>query len=374
VSWDNVIGQLRVREILLSAWRQERIPHAYLFHGTEGVGKDAVALEFARMLCCARGGEDACGVCPSCVGLATLSHPDVRLVIALPRGTGEKSGDDPMAGLSGADVKAVQEELHRKAENPYYRIAVPRANTIKINSIREMRRMAALSKNDGGWRVFIVSEADGMEAEAANTLLKTLEEPPPRTLIMLTTSHPDALLPTIQSRCQRVRFDPLTDEDIEAALRDRFGVAPAAAPLAARLGNGSVTRALEFAEGDLGKMRTEMIEFLRMIVMHKVVAVVNAVQDLAEESDRDRVVRFLRLMLMWFRDVLVLSHHGTIINADEETTLARLVKNLPEADIPEAMEAVESSISLIERYAYIPLTLFQLSVRLRRALVPQQSS
>jgi DNA polymerase III subunit delta' len=373
MSWNDVIGQQRVRDILLSAWRQERMPHAYLFHGSEGVGKDAVALELARMVCCEQGGEDSCGECPSCIRLKTLSHPDVRFIMALPRGAGEQSGDDPMGGLTGPEVKAVQEELQKKAANAYHTIALPRANAIKINSIREMRRLAALSKNDGGWRVFIISEADGMEAEASNTLLKTLEEPPPRTLIVLTTSHPDQLLPTIHSRCQKVRFDPLTDEDIEAALKERFGVEASSAPLAARLGNGSVTRALDFADGDLGKVRGEMIEFLRLVVTHRVAPMIDAIKDLSEEKDRDRVIRFLRLMLMWFRDVLAHKHHRPVINADEEATLAKLVRNLPLADVPGAMQAVEDAISLVDRYAYIPLTLLQLSVRLRRSLVEGQT-
>ncbi|MEK7672167.1 MAG: DNA polymerase III subunit delta, partial [Bacteroidota bacterium] len=91
--WNRVIGQYRVKNILLSALRAQRLPHAYLFIGNEGVGKDAMALELARVLHCEKNQADACNACPSCLKLNSLQHPDVKLITALPVGKGEKSDD-----------------------------------------------------------------------------------------------------------------------------------------------------------------------------------------------------------------------------------------------------------------------------------------
>lgn len=237
--WPRVIGQRRVKGTLLAARRSGRLPHAYLFYGGEGVGKDAAALELARVLRCERGEDEACGVCPSCLRVSTMQHPDVRLIIALPRGAQEKDDDGPLAKLTEAEVRVVQEQLALKGADPYHRIQIPKANVIKVNSVREIRRESSMSTSDSRTRVFIISGADAMNDASANTLLKTLEEPPGDTMFILTTSRREALLPTILSRCQLVRFDPLTEEEITSALVGRGHMDAARAALLARLAGGA---------------------------------------------------------------------------------------------------------------------------------------
>ncbi|MEK9138888.1 MAG: hypothetical protein AAB393_17340, partial [Bacteroidota bacterium] len=145
MSWNRVIGQERVKLHLLSALRNDRLPHAYLFVGNEGVGKDAAALELAKVLHCEGGNEQACDACPSCIRVNTLQHPDVKLVVALPVGKGEKSDDPPLEKLSQAEIQTIQEQYRLKGENPYHRISIPKATIIKINSIRDVRRESSLS-------------------------------------------------------------------------------------------------------------------------------------------------------------------------------------------------------------------------------------
>jgi DNA polymerase-3 subunit delta' len=125
-----------VKETLLAARRSGRLPHAYLFYGGEGVGKDAAALELARVLRCERGGEEACGECSSCVRMATMQHPDVHLIIPLPRGSQEKDDDEPMAKLTEGDVRTVQEQLRLKGADPYHRIQIPRMSSRSTASVR----------------------------------------------------------------------------------------------------------------------------------------------------------------------------------------------------------------------------------------------
>ncbi len=371
--WPRVLGQQRVKNLLLSALAHHRLPHAYLFYGGEGVGKDALALELARVLHCTRGGEEACDVCDSCARMATLQHPDVKLVVPLPVGKGEQSDDLPLAKLPDAEVRVIQEQLRLKGANPYHRISIPRANIIKINSIREIRRECSMTTTDRRRRVVIISGADAMGEEASNTLLKTLEEPSGDTMLILTTAHREALLPTILSRCQNVRLDPLRQEEIREALVSRNGVDAARAELVARLANGSYTRALALLDDDLLQQRQEVVAFIRSALATGAVQVSGAVDALAETRNRDTVEQFLTLMLMWFRDALVLARGGTVINLDQQDDVRRFLERFPAADLLQVLAEVERAISLVDRNVYIKLVLLRLAVRLKALILPGAS-
>ncbi len=365
VLWPRVIGQQRVKSTLLSALRTGRLAHAYLFYGGEGVGKDAMALELARVLHCERGGEEACGQCSSCRQMETLQHPDVRFVCALPVGKGEESDDSPTAKLSEQEINIIQEELKEKGADPYHRVTIPRASIIKVNSIRAVRRESSMSTSDRRRKVFIISEADCMGEEAANTLLKTLEEPAGNTMLILTTAHRDALLPTILSRCQNVRFDRLTEHEIRAALQQRKGVEAHQAELVARLADGSYTRALALLTEDVDQWRRDVLAFVRTALASNVSSLMQAVENIAELKDRELVNRFLVLLLMWFRDALVLMHGGEIINVDQQEDLKRFTAKFPHANLLQALAHVEKAISLVDRNVYIKLVILNLAIRLK---------
>jgi DNA polymerase-3 subunit delta' len=226
-----------------------------------------------------------------------------------------------------------------------------------------------MSTSDQRTRVFIISGADAMNDAASNTLLKTLEEPPGDTMFILTTSHREALLPTILSRCQNVRFDPLTEEEIRAALIGRGHLDEARASLLARLAGGSYTRALELGESDLMGQRAEVVDFIRKALGGKTLELIELIERMSETKDRDVHVRFLTLMLLWFRDALVLRHGAEVINIDQIAELKSFVSRFPGADLVRAQEDVEKAISLVDRYTYIKLVLAQLAVRLRSAVL-----
>jgi DNA polymerase-3 subunit delta' len=350
---------------LLSAWKSGRLPHAYLFYGGEGVGKDAMAIELARVLQCERGGEEACGVCTSCVRMSSLQHPDVRLVIALPVGKGEQSDDGPMARLTENEIRTVQDQLRAKGLDPYHQVTVPKANIIKINSIREVRRESSMSSFGGKKKIFIISHADMMGDEAANTLLKTLEEPTGECMLILTTAHRDALPATILSRCQNVRFDQLTEEEISGALVGRDGVPKEQASLLARLANGSYTNALRLMDVAVLEERKQVLAFIRHALAGNAATLSDEIDRLIELKDRDRVSRFLVLVMMWFRDALVLSLGRDVINVDQKEDITRFVARFPGANIRQVIADVEKAIALVERNVYLRLVLLQLAIQLK---------
>lgn len=365
MTWPRVIGQQRVKGTLLSALRTGRLAHAYLFYGSEGVGKDAMALELARVIHCERGEEEACGVCSSCVQIDRLQHPDVHLVCVLPVGKNEGKDDGPTEKLSLDEIAAVQEEYRKKGADPYHRITIPRASIIKINSIRAVRRESSMTTLDDRRKVFIISDADCMGDEAANTLLKTLEEPAGNSMLILTTAHRDALLATILSRCQGIRFDRLTEQEIRGALVERKGVDDRKAVLIARLADGSYARAVALLDEDVDEWRRDVLSFVRTALGNNIVTLLQAVEKVADLKERELVNRFLVLLLMWLRDALVLSYGGEIINVDQREELSRFVAKFPRANLLQALAHVEKAISLVDRNVYIKLAILNLAIHLK---------
>jgi DNA polymerase-3 subunit delta' len=370
MTWTRVIGQQWAKKVLASAISSNRLAHAYLFHGPEGVGKDALALELARVLHCEQGGEEACGTCVSCLQISALRHPDLKFVIALPVGKDEAAHDPPLAKLSDNDIRAVQEQLKRKAQEPYCRITIPRAFHIKINSVREVRREVALSTSEGKRRVVIISRADMMNKEAANALLKTLEEPTGHTILILTTARHDSLLPTIQSRCQHVRFYPLSEEEIRTALIERKQANPQRAATIARIASGSYGAALELLEENLDEERGKALSFVRSLLSARIIPFVEEIESMAAGRERDVVLRFLTLLLIWFRDAMVHAQGGEIINTDQAESIRKFVARFPEADLVRSLDDIQHAISLLRRNVYIMAVLLQLAVRLRSNILP----
>jgi DNA polymerase-3 subunit delta' len=373
MGWDRIIGQSRVKDLLRRTLASKRVAHAYLFFGGEGVGKDAAAIEFARALNCQTKNVDPCGECNSCRKIELLQHPNLKLIFPLPIGKNEKSGDDPVEVLSDDQVSAVQEQLRLKAQNPYHRISVPKANFIKINSVRDLRRDAALSTFEGGKKVFLLSNAETMNAEASNSLLKTLEEPSSDSLFILTVSQKEQLLETIISRCQLIQFDPLGDQEIRASLISREHVEPEQASLIARLARGSYGVALEMLSVDIVAQRQEVVQFLRLVLGSLKAPLATDIERIGTLGDRGAVERWLKMLEVWLRDALVLREHGEgcLVNIDHTKELKSFTEKFPRADLLSALDTVERSVALVGKNVYLPLVLTSLAIDLRRSLAPQ---
>jgi DNA polymerase-3 subunit delta' len=366
MSWDHVIGQTRAKALLRRSIQRNQVAHAYLFHGQEGVGKDALAVEFAKTLLCNKGGDESCGECSGCRRVNSFQHPNVQFICALPTGKGEKSGDDPILVLQDDQVEALQEQLRRKAADPYYQINIPKAVFIKVNSIRQIRRDSSLTSAEKGKKVFLISNADQMNMEAANSLLKTLEEPPPNTVLVLTTSQKEQLLPTIISRCQTVQCGQLSEEEIASALRDRDGADLSQASLAAKLAQGSYAKARGLLSVDILQARQSVVTFVKYALSAQRAPLLNAVEEISKTMDRDAAIRWLKLLQIWFRDALILREQGisAVQNRDLVKDLESFAKKFPNADLVRCMESVERSIALVDKNVYLSLVFTTLAIEL----------
>jgi DNA polymerase-3 subunit delta' len=364
---DMVIGQQKVKAFLRNSIRRKRLTHAYLFSGPEGAGMDAMAIDLARTVLCDLKGESACGECKNCRLASGLRHPDIHLHFPLPVGRNESADDEPLDRLTPQDLEAVRREVEAKAVEPYHRISIPRANHVKLTSVRSMRRRAAVGSFDTGAKIFIILDAHTMTPEASNALLKTLEEPTPGTLIILTTSEPDALLPTVVSRCQHVRFDTLGEDEIAGALTVRHGLDAAKAAMIGKLSAGSYANALRLIGEDLAGRRNTAVDLLRNVLHRPHRGMVALFDDLAAR-DRADALEVIVLLETWIRDaMLVSSGRPPEVNVDDAATIGKFTSQYPGFGYGAAIDALEEAVSDLRKNVYIHLVLHALGIRIRDA-------
>ncbi|MEX0600706.1 MAG: DNA polymerase III subunit delta' [Rhodothermales bacterium] len=370
MSWTSIIDQRRTIEALKSTIASERIAHAYLFHGPDGVGKRAVAIEYGKTLLCERGGTEACGKCLPCTKVSRMVHPDLHILFPYP---------------SDTDLEDVGERIRLLGKNPYAAVDFVRRPTLgdptkstnkqalyTVSRMHEeVRREMSFKPVEGKYKIAVMTDADLLRTEAANAFLKLLEEPAPRTIFILTTSRTDRMLPTILSRCQRFRFDPLAPEAIEQELVEREGTEPALAATLARMADGSYTAALDLAQNEeLRGLRELVLDFFRMSYAKKVDRLADQVEQTARLG-RDQVKHVLELMLRWVRDLVLyrsLGDDAPLVNVDQRDAIAKFNDNLPDADLEAMASILEEAVELIERNVHVTLTLTVLSQTLAAAM------
>ncbi len=374
MAWSDVIGQERAKDILRRSIANKRVAHAYLFHGRAGVGKDALALEFARTLQCMAGGDEACGECKSCRLAAELKHPDVRIIVRLPSARNEQAGDDPFANLGDEVIAAFKDEMAAKARDPYYPISLPKAQVIRINSIRHIRREAARSPVEGRYKIFLILQAEDMNQESSNALLKTLEEPLPNALLLLTSTYPQQLLPTIVSRCQQVECSRLGDDEIALALQRREGCSEDEAVTAARASDGSYGIARTLLQGDVEEERATAVEFLRFAVGQSFVKLSEVVETIVREKDRQGIEAWLKLLQAWIRETYLVQQGSVRQGIIEDDARTRLLQRFPRAALDLSIDCVERAIADTRRNVYLPVILNSLAHELRQHIAsPRQA-
>ena len=378
MSWSSVIGQHRVKELFRRALLEEKIAHAYLFWGMEGIGKDALALALAKTLNCERRTSkmtEPCNQCRSCMQADKLEHPNIKLVFSLPAAKSAETRDDsPLFKLTDAQIEEIQEQLRIKAENPYHNVTIANARQIRIASIRDVKRSISMSQSQSGHRVVIISEADEMTVEAANAFLKTLEEPNPNVTLILTTSRREAIPQTIMSRCQQIYCDPLTDAELTQALHQRLSIAEEEARLIASFAQGSYSRAMQFLDEDMRRLREEVIALLRAALrrVRYRMETFHIMERFTSTQDRKQLSTMLGLLVLWLRDVYVYARcadESLIINRDQIDTIMKFATAFPHADYPAAINAAEEAVGLVQRNIHPPLILISLLLVCRRVFL-----
>ncbi len=302
--FDRLTGNHRAKETLRRMLAARRVPGALCFAGEAGVGKKLFALELAKaLLCRAPGGLEACDKCASCVRVARIAYP---------------ASDD-----NEANKKIIW------SEHTDVGLVRPAGRFINVALMRDIERETNFRPYEGAVRIFIIEEADQLNEASSNALLKTLEEPPATSHLILLTSRPAALLPTIRSRCQMIRFAPLNHEEIEAHLLSSDKKIPAAdARLLARAARGSIGRALAINAKDYRARRDAMMDLVSALAPTPDRArLLRTSEEWTDAKHKDEYESRLEALEVLLRDVWTLALGASaeqLVNDDLRAQLAKL--------------------------------------------------
>ncbi|WP_366923407.1 DNA polymerase III subunit delta' [Metallumcola ferriviriculae] len=251
-----------------------RMAHAYIFQGAEGSGRESVARAFAATVNCLNPDHDgtACGQCVSCRKIHHNNHPNI-----------------------------------------YY--IEPDGASIKLHQFKELKRELSLRQVENGCQVIIIRQAEKMTGEAANSILKILEEPPAQTVFILIVKNISAIKTTILSRCQKVSFQTASLEDTYKLLIEETGYSMSEVKLAMQIGGEGVERARQLLEGKLFELRGKVLDKVKRVdSMHQA-----ELMTVAEEWSGEFAWEIIQVLILWYRDLLVWREAGTdnlIINMD----------------------------------------------------------
>jgi DNA polymerase III subunit delta' len=306
--WD-IIGHEWATDYLQRSLDANRAAHAYLISGAEGIGKARLALRLAQALNCATGsGVPPCLECRTCRRIERGNYPDVRLASMETQAAAQKAGD------------------------------TARQRDLKIDTIREWQRDISLRPYEGQRRIFILHDAERLNDEAANAMLKTLEEPPPYATIILVASTAN-LLPTIVSRCQPLRLRPLPRHQVAQALVDQAALEPDQAHLIAAWSSGRIGWALRIAaDPDQIATRQQRLEALLDIQQQPHHRTFQWAEERSKEyrsGEQRTVLEWLDLWQSWWHDLLLVAAGApeSITNLDRHSQLEQAAQRYQLADI-----------------------------------------
>ncbi len=360
---DQIVGQPKVVKLLSNFLNSDKIPHAFLFTGENGLGKENAALCFSKELNSTHNSEDVISQ------ISNLAEPFVKYIFPLPRGKNEDNESSPYEKLNSDEMTSVKDELQKKISNPFYKISIPKANLIKVNSIRDLRKFISMSYSDIKYRTVIISDAHLMNEESQNALLKNLEEPPSGVIFILITSKPDMLRETIRSRCWEIKFNFLKNEDVVSILTKYFNYSKVQAENYAAFSLGSINEFL-FIEGiDFEDFLNRTIVILRFALGRKFHSAIDEINKLVA-NDIDSFKLLLFLILRWFNDLQKFKVEKEIsFFVNHKETFQKFLTKFPEIKYLKIVTKIENLISLCSKNINLNILISDLAVELGKFTV-----
>ena len=356
-------------------WTKKRLPHAFLFHGPKGSGKEGHAMELAALLNCREIDEIPCGDCPSCKKTKSFQNENIKLILPLPRGKISSSSDPTIKAFkTEKDLNDYLSLLKEKSQDPYYNIQVPSANTILINSIREIKHDVSLSTVNNEWKIILIFQAEKLcipSPVAAHSLLKILEEPPEKTVFILVSSQPSMILDTIHSRCQKLYFSAISNEVIEDQLI-QSGVDPVQATVIARISSGDMGISMQLKD-NYSDMMEKLYVFLNAFfskdpsMWEKCIDVFSRIKN----RNLNQLEQIFRCANLFFRDMLYYSTTNSdndIIYKNQINKIKKLCKSHPEGDWQGCIQHIENTQNFILRNGYMPLMMINLLIDVHKSV------
>lgn len=373
MSWNEIVGNDRIKKILQRQITENRVANSYLFAGIEGIGKEQFAIQFAKTINCISpiiddDKIDSCQKCKSCKMFDNFSHPNFEIIYALPTTTVDSNSDN----LSETIIDEIKQQFQKKIDDPYSKIKLKNANFIRVTSIREIKKKLSLTQSNVGKRFILISEADKMNSESANAFLKTLEEPGENIIVILSTSKPDKLLPTIKSRCQIIKFAPIDIDLIIGKLKNDLNINNEQARMAANISMGSLTKALEIFDDNFIEMRDTIVDTLRSSLKKKQYRreLSDNINKIIKKYDKELIITLLQILTLWIKDAEnIRNNYDNISNVDNSESIRKFATNFKKTILLEISQYIEDSINLIQRNVNIQGVIFSLFLKIRKYLL-----
>ncbi|MBT8378601.1 MAG: AAA family ATPase [Ignavibacteria bacterium] len=341
---DEIPGQQQVKTILNGFLKSKNIPHALLFSGINGTGKEYTATKFAQSVASQTKKSNINRVLSQ---IELLSEPYVKYIIPLPRGKGETDSTSPTEKLTNDEIELLREQLSLKIQNPFHKIYLPKANNIKISSIRDIKKFLSLDFSEIERRFIIINDAHLMNEEAQNALLKNLEEPPENVIFILCTSQVSKLRRTIISRCWRINFDPLAEKDIAYILKKFFESEEQVIKAVTPFANGSVQTALQLIEMDIFRLKEKTIAILRFSFGRKFSSAFDELNSVLGDQPIQNYPAVVKMMIIWLNDLLKNKYNlKDFFFNDYRETLEKFNSKFPETDLNSISVKLDKLISL----------------------------
>ncbi len=319
MSFKDIKGQDKAIELLVSGIKQKRLAHAYLFAGPESIGKGKAAQTLAKTLNCEEEKLDSCDKCPSCRKIDNGNHPDVHWIS--PEGRGD---------------------------------------IIKIEKIRWLRQNISLKPYEAKAKFYIIDKAHKMNDAASNALLKTLEEPPANSILILISQNPERLFYTIKSRCQKVNFKAMDQDALARILKDEYNLSSEKSHFFSFFSSGRIGKAILLKDENTLEWKNRLIdEFIdRGSVFDEESAFFS--------NERKNILEALGILATWYRDILVMKTSGAeelVINRDRVRDLKKSTSNYSQDTILSLLEDVRKTSILIQQNVNPKLALSSLASR-----------
>ncbi len=361
-----IINQDRAINILQSSIISRKIANSYLFYGHEGVGKFKTALLFGMALNChTTQSSRPCGVCSSCRKFLSFSHPDFLYIFPTPNINISLDGEIKNQKF----LSEYQGYIENKIRTPHKQFVFSGNSEIRIDMIRMLQHRINMTPNESSYKVYIVENADKMNTATANAFLKTLEEPPGDSIIILTTSQEHSLLPTILSRCQKIPFNKLSNDSIEKFLFKNHDVSVLRAKTIAKIANGNLEHAINLVEEDTGEARQIMFHFLSIIVNQNEIELLDMIKRSRGNVLNNILKELLVHLSIFFSDIAMYKNHpDEIANIDKTEIFDLFYEHDDNVDtrIHELLNYFQAEQSKLKRHVNPQLILMDLFLHISK--------
>lgn len=375
MQFNKIIGQKVVIENFIQTVQKNRISHAQLLYGSEGIGMLQLAIAYAQYISCTkRTGFDSCGSCPSCKKYEKLIHPDLHFVYPVVR---SKKFDKPVSDNYIAEWRIFILE-HEKHQMDIWLELMSNENSqagIFAQESSEIIRKLSLKTFESEYKIMIIWLPEKMNQFSANKLLKMIEEPPAKTLFLLVSEAPDQIINTIRSRSQFIKIPKIDDESLTNALIEKHNIDAEQAKYIAKSSNGNYHKALELIKtGEIEQYNFRMyVEIMRLCYSAKIIEINKWVDDICDLG-RERQKTFINYALRMFRENFILNSMEGVpgnlnsLNKEEQLFSTKFFTFIHEKNIEDISEEFNLAFKHIERNGTDRIIFLDMALKLVKLL------